>query len=44
MRSHLLSRRFSVEEMLAAGLVIPRKDGLGHYDRFRDRIMFPIRT
>jgi DNA primase len=43
LRSHLLSRRFSVEEMLAAGLVIPRKDGSGHYDRFRDRIMFPIR-
>jgi DNA primase len=28
--------------LLAAGLVVPR-DGGGHYDRFRDRIMFPIR-
>ncbi|MBM4196044.1 MAG: DNA primase [Gammaproteobacteria bacterium] len=28
--------------LLAAGLVIAR-DGGGHYDRFRDRIMFPIR-
>jgi DNA primase len=26
-----------------AGLVIPRKDRHGHYDRFRDRIVFPIR-
>ncbi len=25
-----------------AGLVIPRKDGSGFYDRFRDRIIFPI--
>ncbi len=26
-----------------AGLVIPRKKGSGYYDRFRDRIIFPIR-
>lgn len=25
-----------------AGLVVQRKDGEGHYDRFRDRIIFPI--
>jgi DNA primase len=30
------------EQLLAAGLVI-RKDTGRHYDRFRDRIMFPIR-
>jgi len=30
------------EDLLAAGLVIARDTG-GHYDRFRDRIMFPIR-
>lgn len=29
-------------QLLAAGLVIEREGG-GHYDRFRDRIMFPIR-
>lgn len=28
--------------LLAAGLIVAR-DGGGHYDRFRDRIMFPIR-
>ena len=32
----------AVERLLAAGLII-RKDNGGHYDRFRDRIMFPIR-
>jgi len=31
-----------VERLLAAGLII-RKDNGGHYDRFRDRIVFPIR-
>ncbi len=31
-----------LERLLAAGLVI-RKDNGRHYDRFRDRIMFPIR-
>ncbi len=25
-----------------AGLAIPRESGSGHYDRFRDRLMFPI--
>jgi len=30
-------------ELLAAGLVISREGGAGHYDRFRNRIVFPIR-
>ena len=30
------------QSLLAAGLIVAR-DGGGHYDRFRDRIMFPIR-
>jgi DNA primase len=25
------------------GLVAPRQSGQGHYDRFRDRVMFPVR-
>ncbi len=33
---------FSDKELLASGLVIQRDSG-GHYDRFRNRIMFPIR-
>jgi DNA primase len=43
LRDHLASRRFTPQEMLSAGLVIARKDGSGHYDRFRDRLIFPIR-
>ncbi len=35
-------RHLSEEVLEEAGLVIPRKDGSGFYDRFRDRIMFPI--
>jgi DNA primase len=30
------------QHLLAAGLIVEREGG-GHYDRFRDRIMFPIR-
>ena len=32
----------AVERLLATGLIIARDNG-GHYDRFRDRLMFPIR-
>jgi DNA primase len=32
----------AIERLLATGLII-RKDNGGHYDRFRDRITFPIR-
>ena len=31
------------QHLLAAGLIVPREGASGHYDRFRDRIMFPIR-
>lgn len=33
---------FTGAELLAAGLVVPREGGQGHYDRFRDRLIFPI--
>jgi DNA primase len=33
-----------LETLKKAGLVIERKDGTGYYDRFRGRIMFPIRS
>jgi len=32
----------AIDRLLGAGLII-RKDNGGHYDRFRDRIIFPIR-
>jgi DNA primase len=31
-----------VEALETAGLVIPRQDGTGYYDRFRGRVIFPI--
>ena len=39
---YLSSRKKSVDIALKAGLIIPRKSGGGHYDRFRNRIVFPI--
>jgi DNA primase len=44
LRGHLLSKRFRPEEMQKGGLVLLRKSGQGHYDRFRDRLIFPIRN
>jgi DNA primase len=31
-----------VEALLGAGLVLPRQNAPGHYDRFRGRLIFPI--
>lgn len=38
----LLAQGVSEAQLLQTGLVV-KKEGGGHYDRFRDRIMFPIR-
>jgi len=35
-------KRVPMELLTKTGLVIPRKDRSGSYDRFRDRVMFPI--
>lgn len=40
--THLLAQGVSEAQMVQAGLVV-KKDSGGHYDRFRERIMFPIR-
>jgi DNA primase len=40
--SHLRKGGFRETEMERAGLVLQRKQGSGGYDRFRNRIMFPI--
>lgn len=38
-------RRTVPEKVLEElGLIIPRKEGNGYYDRFRNRVMFPIRN
>ncbi len=39
----LVARGFKPAELQTAGLAIPRKDGSGQYDRFRHRVIFPIR-
>lgn len=42
LKSRLRQAGYREEELLKAGLTVPRKDGRGSYDRFRDRLMFPI--
>lgn len=42
LRAHLNALGISDAELIAAGLVIKPDDGRECYDRFRDRIMFPI--
>jgi len=37
------ARGFKASELQTGGLAIPRKDGSGQYDRFRHRVIFPIR-
>ncbi len=38
----LMSRGFGANELLQLGLSAPRRSGDGIYDRFRDRLMFPV--
>jgi len=43
LQNHLRGRGFRHEDIAAAGLIIQREGGEGFYDRFRGRLMFPIR-
>ncbi|MFT3987255.1 DNA primase [Aestuariivirga sp.] len=43
LRQELASANIKLEEMIEAGLVIKGEDNPVAYDRFRDRVMFPIR-
>jgi len=38
----LVGRGFRMDEIEQAGLILKKEGGSGYYDRFRDRIMFPI--
>lgn len=38
----LLSRKFTLNEIIAAGLAVKKEQGYGCYDRFRDRLIIPI--
>jgi len=40
---HLKQKGYSHNLMEKAGLIVKRSEGEGHYDRFRGRIIFPIR-
>jgi DNA primase len=44
LRSHLSDKGVHLEQMIEAGLVIAGDDIPVAYDRFRDRVMFPIRN
>jgi DNA primase len=39
---HLRDKGMNASEAEELGLLVPRKGGSGHYDRFRHRLMFPI--
>ncbi len=43
LKSHFMERGYSAEELLAAGLIVERDDGRPGYDRFRQRLIIPIR-
>ncbi|HSJ58359.1 MAG TPA: DNA primase [Anaerolineae bacterium] len=40
---YLSTRGYNAEDLLDVGLVIQRDDGSGYYDRFRGRVIYPLR-
>jgi DNA primase len=44
LRDYLLSKNISKEDMITCGLLIHGEDIAVPYDRFRDRVMFPIHS
>jgi DNA primase len=42
-RAYLTEEGYTVEELIKAGLLVQREDTGSTYDRFRDRLMIPIR-
>lgn len=42
LRDFLLNRGYTIEDMLAAGLLVESDDGREPYDRFRGRVIVPI--
>jgi DNA primase len=43
LKDRLTGKGYTLAEIDAAGLIIQRDDGSGYYDRFRGRLMIPIR-
>ena len=42
MLEFLLKKNYTIEEIAKTGLLVEKESGKEYYDRFRDRIMFPI--
>ncbi|MCE5207006.1 MAG: DNA primase [Chloroflexi bacterium] len=40
---HFLEKGYKQNDLLDAGMLSERSDGTGYFDRFRNRVMFPIR-
>lgn len=40
---YLVTKSYAPADLVEVGLIVEREDRSGHYDRFRGRIMFPIR-
>jgi len=43
LKNHFVKRGYSADELAAAGLIIQQDDGSPGYDRFRNRLIIPIR-
>jgi len=43
LKDRLAGKGYGLEEIEEAGLLVRREDGSGYYDRFRGRLMIPIR-
>ncbi len=41
--NYLKNKEYEEEEILKAGLILKKRDGQGYVDRFRKRLMFPLR-
>jgi DNA primase len=44
LKNHLLQRGYLEADLLSAGLLVKPEEGSSGYDRFRDRLLFPIRN
>jgi DNA primase len=42
LKTHLRKAGYREDEMIKSGLAVQRRGGSGSYDRFRDRLIFPI--
>jgi DNA primase len=42
LKDHLINKGFFEETLVEAGLIVKPEDGAAIYDRFRNRVMFPI--